>query len=60
MERKGRPPEYDVGVLLCTKTEELLHKVGGLLLYSITAREVASLMYKHMQANPGDRLVQMN
>lgn len=61
VEREGQSPAYDVGVLLCTKTEDqLLHKVGGLLLFSSTAREVASLMYRHRQANPGDRLIQMN
>ncbi|XP_073388052.1 uncharacterized protein [Physcomitrium patens] len=60
VEREGQPSAYDVGVLLCTGTEELLHKVGGLLIYSSTAREVASLMYRHRQANPGDQLVQLN
>lgn len=61
VEREGQSPAYDVGVLLCTKTEDqLLHKVGGLLLFFSTAREVAGLMYRHRQANPGDRLVQMN
>lgn len=47
VEMEGQPPEYDVGFLLCTGTEERLHKVGGLMIFSSTAREVASLMYRH-------------
>ena len=60
VEKEGQPPAYDVCLLFCTGTVERLHKVGGLNLYSSTAGEVTSLMYRHRQANPGDRIVQMN
>nr|PNR30448.1 hypothetical protein PHYPA_026764 [Physcomitrium patens] len=44
------PDGYNVVVLLCTKMEELLQKVGGLIIKYEYSPEVARLMWRHRQA----------